>query len=408
MAQFRRQFRRLAVGEIETWLLGDGKGNIVDPDDDTRFLCRPAINKPATSLLWSGQGLLPNEDNALIRVGTDPEDGFKKIIGVDMVGEIAAGRNPNRINPNVTVSGDTSSFMDKFLRLKAVAQGSNTTDSMLVRVGSWMRMSDERSAEIFNPAYFDLTNYVPSSVADQVLAIVWLTENNTLTATSSAPQKTAEALDITDFQECLELAPPRSTPCGAYVLTYGMTNLTQDDRWSGYDMRHIMLQPPDKVIRSGYVIPSGNYDYNAGYSPLSRIVFDEMTYTNVKNDIDNAVWESRVGTRFAKNTPSDTPTVLHSVVIPEGSFKRLKWAVLGRSDGYSKRVGGDLSVMVYRDTGNTFMDPVNAAIEKRGVYSGALPQVDIQLSGNTVQLVVTGIASETWYWVAYYNPETGN
>lgn len=194
----------------------------------------------------------------------------------------------------------------------------------------------------------DLTAEVPAAGLRCFTVIFWLPDN-TLEVQSSTPISLLDPLTAADLWEAIDASTTGSIPLWVWILENDQAILSND--------------------------PTKNSDLRQFVNMASR--GGEVTTTNA------------------------TATVIGTISVPELKVYTVQGRIAGTKADYSAACGGTFSATVRRASGGnvTLVGSVVTSVQED---SGASPTftVAVNTTDQTIEILVTGVAAETYLWKA--------
>lgn len=213
-------------------ILGDGMGRIFVSDATGYVWVRQEQTiSESGSPIYTPPFPVRHHPNAIYKVadGTRVQlfidrDNQLAIESADFGGMVAVGSNPAVMNP----SNPYTKFIhpDQLTPLKSYAIATSTTPSLKVAIKEFMYLTNGNSYHFFAGGQYDFTAHVPVTAGQKVLALLYLADNTVGCAVGS--QKNALiAWGNADIEETVALLPTSAIPIALWVLTNGMTTITE-------------------------------------------------------------------------------------------------------------------------------------------------------------------------------------
>lgn len=255
-----------AQSDHEPYLFGGPDGTLEDPADRTKFLCRKTEQSPTESFSWAGQGVLPALAGITVLVGWWA--GERRIMGMDPRSMVAQNINYNRYNTadnRISTWWTVSGYPD----LSTHAIGTMTNPSTLVTVfdGNWI--DEEYILRTFKSQQVDLAPYIPGFGTHR-LVLTAANPDNTVSVMASTAKGSGIDIVPADIQQCLDQLNPRSIPSQFWLLGYGQTKITNNDKF--LDARFILNVPPPRNNYHATTPPTVSDDKTKGYTVGSEWV----------------------------------------------------------------------------------------------------------------------------------------
>ncbi len=295
---FRTRLRRKLNLDLPKAVVGDENGQIFsDPINRKGYI--KVRRRTAAGLSKSFDVRLGRHFQMELRPGAAIvlgwEDGQEVALGPDVVGQIAAGYDPNQNNA-------ANRPMNRWIKLEDIAPFATTPDSpestfitVLSLFWVWGKTVNHFYASEDSggtaKGKIDLSSYIPAAGSHR-FAGVFLKNDNTIEISASTTQTMDIPLDATDVQECL-------TGASAFTIT--------GDIWYLHDNQSTIIQSDLQMsLRQIYNVPQFNYSPVRVVTAAGAVTITTADYVVVVN--------KTVGAATTVNLPASPATGLTFII----------------------------------------------------------------------------------------------
>lgn len=166
-------------------------------------------------------------------------DGNLAIEGQDFDSTVVSGGNPAVLNPAEPFTKFVNP--DQLSPLRSFAIATTTQPTLKVGVQALLYITDNNTYNFFAGGQYDFTSDVPATSGKKALACLHLTASNTLDAVVGSDKDEILPFAPADISEAVGLMPSTAIPIALWVLTNGMTTIT--DKQLYLDLRQWMNMP---------------------------------------------------------------------------------------------------------------------------------------------------------------------
>ena len=248
-ATLKRKLKQQFGLQTDIAILGDGAGRIYYNARPGYVFVRVEQSISETgSPLYTAPFPVRHHPNANYKVadGTRVQlfidrDGELAIEGADFLGMVGAGGNPAVLNPSNPYT--KLIHPDRLTPLRSYAIATSTSATLKVAVESFAYITEGSTFTFFAGAQYDFTADVPATAGKKVLALLYL-QDNALGCVVGSEKDSVLAFAPADMSEVVALMPMTAIPIALWVLTHGMTTITE---------KHLFVD-----LRQWMNIPNGN------------------------------------------------------------------------------------------------------------------------------------------------------
>jgi|GEM_PF-3521783 len=252
-ASLKRRIAQKFGIQSDIAILGDGAGRIYDNTNRGYVYIRVLNSVSDTGVpIYTAPFTVRHNPNAQYKVADGTRvrlfidrDGELAIEGADFTGMIAANQNPAIFNSGTP----ETKFINpsRLTTLMSFAIGNGSTPTLKIGVQALLYITSGTTFQFFAGAQYDFTANVPATSGKKALAVVYLdTTTNALGSVVGSDKDAILNFDTADYTEVVGLIPLTALPSGMWVLTNGMTTITE--KQLQLDLRQWMNLPASTSI----------------------------------------------------------------------------------------------------------------------------------------------------------------